>query len=143
MAEDIEVREVLNFILGGHSEFTIKNIRSGNGFKYKVSRSKKKDTLYYVRVANGNSYEYAGCLFTDNGIRYFKGKNGTLEVDSDPIKGLMWSIRKGNHSLPRPMVMYHHGKCACCGKSLNDVVSIERGFGPVCWDRLQAASKEV
>ena len=29
-------------------------------------------------------------------------------------------------------------KCARCGRDLKDANSIARGFGPVCWGRVQA-----
>jgi len=29
-------------------------------------------------------------------------------------------------------------RCARCGRKLTDPVSIKRGYGPVCWERVQA-----
>ena len=137
--EKTEVQNVSEFILGGHAEFTIKNTNSGTAYKYKVTEAKKKKGLFYVSVANGNSYEYAGFISVEsNGFQYCRGRNGSLDSNTDPIKGLTWSLRKGNRPLPRPMIMLHHGKCAHCGKKLDDETSVLRGFGPVCWDRIQS-----
>ena len=30
----------------------------------------------------------------------------------------------------------HNGKCSHCGRNLIDPESVERGIGPVCWERL-------
>ena len=137
MLEPCEVENVADFIFGGHSEFTIKNMNSGRAFKYRVSEAKKKKDLFYVSVNESGSYVYAGYIQRDsNRLFYSKGRNGYFDTNTDPIKGLLWSIRKGNNPLPRPMIMLHHGKCACCGKKLDDEISVARGFGPVCWKRL-------
>lgn len=34
------------------------------------------------------------------------------------------------------------GTCARCGRGLKDPESVERGFGPVCWARVQAEKIE-
>lgn len=123
------------FIFGGKAEFTIKNVSSGNLYKYQVTRCKTKDNVFFVKVKKGHDWEYAG--FLDNKtMKYIRGNKGKLDNDTPAIKGLIYAINKGNTPLPRPMTMIHHGKCACCGKKLDDEQSIERGFGPVCFSRL-------
>jgi hypothetical protein len=142
--EGIEVKDAMDFILGGHSEFTIKNLNSGKEFKYKVTEASDKKGMFFIKVLMNGSYQYAGYLKVDSyGMYYTKGKKGILEGNSEPIKGITWAIRKGKRPLPRPMIMYHHGRCACCGRALDDEKSIERGFGPVCWDRLQAREEAM
>jgi len=34
-------------------------------------------------------------------------------------------------------------KCGRCGRALKDSTSIERGFGPVCWTKVQAEREHV
>ena len=143
-----EIMNPLNFLLGGRAEFTIKNIDSGVGFKYKVTKSKNyqskngKGHMYFVKVKSGSGWVYAGFLKEYDGKFYFgKGNKGNLEENSLEIKGLMYAIKHGNSILPRPMVMIHHCKCASCGKKLDDEESIQRGFGPVCWNRAKEIEK--
>lgn len=137
MAKDIEIYDAYQFIFGGKAEFTIKNLISKVSYKYKVVQSKKNDKIFFVSVADSQSFEYAGFLSLEHGLTFGRGKNGTRDQGDPAIKGLLWSIRKGHNALPRPMIMFHHGKCACCGKKLNDPESVSRGIGPVCWERIQ------
>lgn len=139
--KEIEVLNAVDFVLGGKAEFTVKNLNNSKCYKYKVSESKKQKGLFYVSVMESGAYKYAGYLVTEPTIRYAKGKNGFFDIDSEPVKGLMYSIRAGHSPLNRPMIMYHHGKCACCGKKLNDEISTARGFGPICWERILKEAK--
>ena len=129
-----EVMEPLTFLFGGKAEFTIKNVDSGNSYKYKVSCNPKNEKMYFVSVDS----EYAGVLIDDGvGIKYCQGKKGHYSVDATPIKGIMYVLRHGNTPLKAPMSMTHHGRCSFCGKALNDPESVVRGFGPVCWKKVQ------
>ena len=137
----VEVKDSLSFIFAGRAEFTIENVLSGVSYKYKVSKS-QRDDMYYVCVKSGSEWVYAGYLRNKDGLTCYKqGQKGELGVQEPAIKGLVYAIKKGNRTLPRPMLMYHHGKCGCCGRSLDDEESILRGFGPVCWSRLSESHK--
>lgn len=134
-----EVLDAYSFILGGKSEFTIKNLMNNKEFKYKVSRCKNDKNLYFVRVkGEGGNWSYAGCIRVNEfgEPRYSKGNKGLYESREPAIKGIMWALGRGHAPLTRPMILLHHGKCACCGKKLDDNDSVKRGFGPVCWSRL-------
>lgn len=141
--QDTEVTNARQFIFGGKSEFTITNIDSGKGAKYKVNRCKTDDKMFFVNVKENESYIYAGFMKVDKdgSVSYIQGRKGNLEPSAEPIKGLMWAIRQPEGPLRKPIVMFHHGSCACCGKSLDDPLSIGRGIGPVCWNRLKARYK--
>jgi len=123
-----------NFIFGGKAEFTISNTKSGNSYKYKVNRSKKNASMYFIRFAKGNeSYKYAGFLYNDGkSINFVKGKKGICEKTDPAIRGLFYAIKYGDKALPNPMEMHHHGRCCCCGRALTDKESVERGMGPIC-----------
>lgn len=136
-----EVHDVLEFVFGGNAEFTIANMNTGKGCKYKIRQCKDNKKLFFVRVKDGSEWEYAGFITKedDGRLHYKQGNKGTRPFEDVDIKGLSYAIVKGRNSeLPHPMIMMHHGRCACCGKKLDDAVSVSRGFGPVCWDRLQA-----
>lgn len=133
-----EVKNVREFIFGGNSEFTVLNLSSGKGCRYKVRVAKNNKDMFFVRVQEGNTYVYAGYIKRGKDDMYYnRGDKGTKEIDDVSIKGLCWAIRHGDKELPKPIVMLHHGKCACCGRKLDDEISVARGFGPVCWERLQ------
>lgn len=141
LKELLEVKMPRSFILGGKSEFTVENLVSGNSFKYRVRRSQKSKTLYFVQVRDGaDAWEYAGFLDVNpqtGKVQYFKGKKGSLPESDPAIKGVMYALRYKDTGLPRPMILRHHGKCACCGKALSDPESVLRGFGPHCWESVR------
>ena len=141
---DNEVKDTFQFIFGGKAEFTIMNMDSKKGFKYKVTQCRDKKELFFVKVKDGAEWEYAGYITMkdEQSCSYKRGNKGTRDFNDPAINGLAWAVRKGHNPLPRPMIMMHHGKCACCGKKLDDAVSVARGFGPVCWDRLSKNSKD-
>lgn len=134
-----EINDAIGSILGGKSEFSIINTNSGTTFKYRVNVNKKDTDMFFVRVADKSvSYQYAGFLrkLADGTFKYVQGKRGMYSISEAPIRGITYAMNKGHNPLPRPMIMVHHGKCARCGKSLDDVESVRRGFGPVCWDKV-------
>lgn len=141
-----EVLDSYNFILGGKSEFTIKNLKSGNEYKYRVTRCKGNESIYFVKVKIEGSWIYGGFIKINefNGEpTYIQGKNGRINKEHPSIEGILYGIRKGHSPLPRPMILLHHGKCACCGKRLDDDDSVRRGFGPVCFSRLSKESQDM
>lgn len=129
-----EVTRARSFILGGKAEFTIENLNSGTFYKYRVTRSKDNDQLFFVRVMGENGkWFYTGYLNLKYEW-YRQGQNGKLDSNAPQIRGLMYALKR-TEALPRPMIMMHHGKCACCGRKLNDPVSVARGIGPDCWKK--------
>lgn len=136
-----EVSVSKSFILGGNSEFTIKNENSGTEYKYHVKIAKNtvnSKQVYFVSTKDSSDWVYSGFITvnSDGTISYTKGAKGALDINTPQIKGIMWALNKGDNPLPKPMVLLHHGRCAKCGKSLDDDLSVERGFGPVCWKNM-------
>lgn len=138
--QNTEVTNPYEFILGGKAEFTIRNIDANLKYKYLVRKSRKKDNMWFVYLKDGRDYNlYAGYIQKiNNDLRYSEGRKGQLKIDSPQIRGLIYALRKKDHPLPRPMILMHHGKCACCGLPLDDPESVARGVGPTCWKRLRA-----
>ena len=123
------------FIFGGNAEFTIKNLVSGKGAKYKI---RKKGEIFFVSIKNGGSYIYAGYLKkVNNKTSFFQGHNGKFDPSSVEVQGLMWMINHCN-KMDNRIAFYHHDRCACCGRKLDDQMSIARGFGPICYKAIFA-----
>lgn len=141
LKKELEVSRPRSFILGGKSEFTVENLTTGVSFKYRVHKCKKSATMFFVSVRDGiDAWEYAGFLDVNpqtGKVKYIQGKKGSKGSDEPAIKGILYALRYQDKPLPQPMLMRHHGKCACCGKSLNDPESVLRGFGPKCWESLK------
>lgn len=135
----VEVKTPIDFIFGGKAEFSIWNTNSGTKYDYKVYAAEGKN-FYFVRTMIDGEMKYAGFIINNNGqFVYKRGNKGLLDADAPQIKGIMYCLSFNNNPLPMPMCMTHHGKCAKCGRSLKDAVSVERGFGPDCWKMLNQA----
>ena len=151
--ENCEVPDSYKFILAGNSEFTIENLNYGHNFQYQVQRAKPrneeeakqeeqdeknhirhKDTTYFVKIKEDYDWVYAGLLVIKGSTaNFYTGKKGNYSASSDAVKGLLWALKFYGKPLKRPMIMYHHGRCARCGKPLTDAKSVSRGFGPYCY----------
>lgn len=142
----ISHENAFDFIFGGRGNFTMINDDTGNQFSYKITQSSNKDNCFYVKVKRKNmdtdekeSYYYAGSLFLKNekdnfNCIYVQGKNGKLPIYDKKIQSLIYVIKKLHfHELRESVKIYHHCRCARCGKLLTDAESIERGFGKECW----------
>ena len=124
----IDILNPRQFILGGKAEFTLKNTNTDISYQYRVN---KKGNLYFIKVrTNSHKYwHYAG--FLNENYAFIKGNKGEYRYDSPQIKGILYALKHTN-KLNKPMVMYHHGKCACCGKKITDEESVRLGIGPTC-----------
>lgn len=141
--EQCEIQDTLSFILGGNSDFSIENLASHNRYKYRVKVSKDNPYMYFA-YANGGRDEDRASLYIGYVVRkkdgswFFQtGEAGKLPKDSPQVKGLLYALKFGDRPLNRPMILYHHGKCAKCGRKLTDAESISRGFGPDCWKKIK------
>lgn len=134
---------ILNFILGGKSEFSIvqdSTSRLGSiDVRYKVIVSDSNKNLYFVYTECNNSRnkKYHGYLLcTECSIKFNKGnaKITDLEFNSKAIKGLIWVLNtlKLKGSLPNAVHVVHNGRCARCGRKLKDAESLMCGLGPEC-----------
>lgn len=125
---DTTILNPRQFITGGKAEFTIKNTNTGNKFEYKIV---KKNDLFFINVRPDahKRWLYAGFLNKD--LNFIQGKKGCLTKNTPEVKGILYAIKFTN-TLPLPMTMHHHGRCACCGKKLTDEESVRLGIGPTC-----------
>lgn len=128
LSHKLENDKALEFLLGGNSWFSVKNITTGNHMSYKVVLSNKSQKpIYFVKAKN----EFIGTLFDKNKFVY--SKKSDLSIDSPEVKGFAFVfyhlIKK---TLPKNVEIWHNGKCGRCGKPLTDPESVARGIGKHC-----------
>ena len=112
--------------------FTVKSLKTNKDYTYKISRAKYNDKWYtHVKCES----EYLNFKYLGS---YFKGKLFRKgQVIKTPtaiaISFILDYVEKGKFDwLDTHMELMHEGKCLCCGKTLTDADSIQRGLGPVC-----------
>lgn len=142
------------FMLAGKATFTIRSMKTGKRFTYKVRQS-KPDTegrwinqdrpVWFVSLLtgpdNGNDYTYLGMITDSDGS---KGTGGVMRFSATKKSlhltktlgyiAMDWTIRAiqgGNPNLAKVEV-WHMGKCGRCGRALTVPESIAVGLGPEC-----------
>ena len=83
----------------------------------------KNGGCLYVKVAG----EYAGKITPDG--KFLAGWGGKIDVEEDLKKIAADPLGEAR------LYGRRTGTCACCGRTLTDPVSIEKGIGPVCESR--------
>lgn len=140
MNAKLDNSQVADFIFGGKSIFTIRNVVSGNRFTYKMTRKKSlkegEDDVVFVKVLsrpdNTSDYTFIGTVFRKETYRHSpKSPFGSEAMSS---KAIEWVVRNVN-SLPPNIEVWHEGRCARCGRKLTVPESIQSGFGPECGSR--------
>ena len=127
----------LNFILGGNAIVTLKSLKSGNHYTYKISLAPKqegRDTTYFVSLLTGPDntadYSYIG-IITSNQFRWTK--KAKVEVESPSVRAMLWvTINLFMGKFPPMTEIWHEGRCGRCGRELTVPESIATGIGPVC-----------
>ena len=140
MTHKLKPEDQLNFILGGHALFTIKNTITDGRFTYKVEAphgvKPEESNVLFVKVLTGpentRDYRYIGyiknSLFIHGGLKAKVGKDAQSVIAFDFIFNRL--LTKGFNK-PN-LEVWHEGKCARCGRTLTVPESIENGIGPEC-----------
>ena len=128
---------IIKFMFGGNCTFTIQN---GNShYTYKIYRKQTNDNskIYHLYLKKSNKGTYCGYFKIVNKKLTFK-HNGKYDIDgdNDQMNFLLKVIHERNN-LPEDVHVCHCGRCAHCGRKLTDPKSMERGFGPECWQKVK------
>ena len=126
-----EVRyNVLDFILGGKSDFTIyqePNIQ----VKYRVVANDTKTVWFIYTESDERKLTYQGYFTKAIPYSLKIGKKSVTSLNEKAVKGLMWVLNHANN-LPDKVHILHHGHCSMCGRQLTDAESLASGLGPIC-----------
>lgn len=116
----------------GSSIFTVKSLKTGNEFTFKIKKSIFNNKHYiHVYVEIGYlKFTRLGCYF--NG-RIFNKKKSTNTIACKAIAFILQKVENNDFSyLEENIEIMHTGKCILCSRTLTDSDSIKRGVGPTC-----------
>jgi hypothetical protein len=124
--------------LGGHALFTLKSLKSGSRYTYKVTapRDENKDdpNVLFVSVLTGSdnthNYKYIGYIKKEEFIYGVKSKIGFSAPSVIAFMYCFDLFKKGQEN--KLLEIWHEGKCCRCGRTLTVPESIESGIGPEC-----------
>ena len=116
------------------AKFTVRSLKTGKDFTYRISRSEFKNKWYtHVEVEKGYlNFQRLGTYNAFKGAITHKGQL-VESVAANAISYVLRQVTKGKHEwLDTQVDVMHTGACIVCGKELTDAYSIENGIGPVC-----------
>ena len=121
------------FITAGKSVATIKSVKTGKHFTYKIKKLEDKNIKFVSVLFDPSSkrYQYIGTIRENGSFSLTRGSK--CDENAISFKAFNWAwehIR--NMSMPSDLEVWHEGKCGKCGRQLTDPESIELGIGPIC-----------
>jgi hypothetical protein len=139
--------DVRDFIFAGHAIFTLRSLKTGMRFTYRVKVKKEdvdreyslaaNDITYFVSVLRGpdnpDHFSYAGVLRRPG--RFWITQASRVKRSSGSVKALLWFLDALTHERPvlgPQLEVWHEGRCGRCGRRLTVPESIERGLGADC-----------
>jgi hypothetical protein len=125
-----------NFILGGDSFFTVKNLLRDQRFTYHVQQCENKPTLYFVKVLNGpdntRNYRFFGILVKENNqVKYFFSRKSAKIAWNTPSVEFFQEFWNNRKNLNQYWETWSEGKCCKCHRKLTSEWA-NVGIGPVC-----------
>lgn len=123
-------------MLCGKATFTLE--ASGKRYTYRVKRvDGTHGVAYFVNLLTGpdntSDYTYLGIIDDQQGA-FRLTKASKLGLDTDPVKGITWLVRKlhKGETLPESVRLLWSSKCQRCGRALTVPSSIDARLGPEC-----------
>ncbi len=143
---ELDQDETAGFILAGNATFTLRSVKTGARYTYKV-RAKTKDGKfegrYYVSVLTGSdnetSFTWLGTVFANREDRFYLSRKSRVGKNAPSVKALEWAWpRLINGTVPEALEVWHEGRCGACNLKLTVPESIAAGYGPTCITRIAA-----
>lgn len=120
----------------GHAVVTVRNVRTGNRFTYRVQSCEDKPDLFFVGVLTGseNTHDFS-YLGTIRAQQYAHGRKSRIDTQAQSAQVFSW-LWCHIDALPTCIEVWHEGRCLRCHRTLTVPESLESGFGPECSKKL-------
>lgn len=139
---------IRNFVLAGNATFTVRSVKTGTRYTYKVRVPKKGKNPsgvgpYYVSLLNGanntDDYAYMGVLNVKT-MQLVPTFASRMTKEAPSWIALIWFLQRlVQGGAPCTTVeFWHEGNCGRCGRKLTVPESIASGIGPVCNGQMEA-----
>ncbi len=143
---------VAEFLFGGRAVFTLRSLKTGARFTYRV-KAKRADlavgavgeaVTYFVETLRGpdntTDYRYLGVLRRPGTLWFTAASQQRRDAASSAA--LVWfleRLRTGRAgTLGKTLEFWHEGRCCRCGRALTVPESVADGVGPECRKRRAA-----
>jgi hypothetical protein len=132
--------KALRFMLAGDATFTIRSMRTGTRYTFRVrqgdSKGSTKPAPWFVKMLvgsdNQSDYQYMG-MITGAEKRFMLTKASRWTKDALPVVAFeyVWGALVAGR-MRSDVEVWHEGRCGRCGRKLTVPESIETGLGPEC-----------
>jgi len=127
---------VRSYALAGNATFTLRSMKSGERFTYKVVKLKdpEKD-VWFVSVLRGadneNDYAYIGVIIA---AAFRWSPKSRVGKDAQSFRVFAWFQAQlgGAGPVRADLEVWHTGRCGRCGRKLTVPESVGAGLGPEC-----------
>lgn len=125
--------QVLAFIFAGNATFTLRSLRTGSRYTYKIQKNDRANN-FFVKVLTGpdntSDFTYIGMVIDGQFKSTAKSK---LRRGALPVDAFVWALaRLQKDVIPQEMEVWHTGRCGRCGRTLTVPESVATGIGPDC-----------
>ena len=143
MTEDLIGRlekpeDAQRFIFAGKATLTLRSVKTGNRFTYKVSKKEEegKDDVFFVNVLTGpdntSDYVYLGGFFGRN-REWVHDRKERISFDAPSSTAWRWFVKQlDGLSFKEGLEVWHEGRCCRCNRLLTVPESVKYGIGPEC-----------
>lgn len=136
-----EPTDIRRFMLAGKAVLTLKSLRTGAHFTYRIDCPKDNPDgdRRFVSVLTGadntGDYTYIGMIY---GNEFRQTARSRVGRDAMSVKVIAWFCRTVLASgIKHPELRINHeGHCGRCARPLTTPESVERGIGPECWKKM-------
>lgn len=143
-----DAKNIIAYVTGGKSIFTLVSQTTGNRFTYKVIARPNHES-YELRLLQGDDntqdYHFIGVFYIGDRQRVWikDSKDDIMFYRVDNIcrlslasrRAIVYLLLEPKLYLEKGLQFWTSGRCAKCGRLLTDPVSIACGFGPHCGGR--------
>ena len=135
------IEDIIRYSTAGNATITLKSQKTNTRFTYKIQKPKEiqqgSPIKFFVKLMNGpdneNSFQYLGCIYTNNAYRIGKKSKITAVAPSAVAFNWFWNHVVAQKRLPPDTIeIWHSGSCGRCGRTLTVPESVSSGFGPEC-----------
>jgi hypothetical protein len=142
------IQDARAFALAGNALLTLKSLKSGQHFTFKVSSPSAEkqeakgftpEAVWFVKVLSSGSadegdFTYLGMIKNNE---FFATRASTRMQTAPCFKAFQWFFALGSYTqvdpfMPKDLEIRHECKCGRCGRTLTDPLSIDTGYGPEC-----------
>lgn len=134
------VESICQFLFAGNATVTLRSLKSGARFTYRVEESDDGKAHFVKLLIGGDNegdYQYLGHFRLG---QYSHGRKSRINAGAPSAVAFMWFAAKLlANELPKNLEVWHEGRCGHCNRKLTVPESVATGFGPDCSEKLGIA----